>query len=263
LPRLSLMDLTGVNINSNYGQWSAIRELQYHPAVKVGLKFSSPWWETDLPQPIHGGQSYTDLPLRTIVYPSYPAGASPENMSKTLIVSYTWTQDAERIGALVNRDGTGQPELIDLVLRDLAAVHGVTVEWLQQYYTPGDYFAWDWARDPLTMGAYASFGPGVYGSNDIYSEILQPAANGKLFFAGEATSACHAWVVGALNSAWRAVDQYLSLNHPDSIREKFWKLWGPTEYWDEASDKELVELNRRFMDRHLVIALHKSGVRLS
>jgi hypothetical protein len=75
-------------------------------------------------------------------------------MSKTLIVSYAWTQDAERIGALVNRDGTGQPELIDLVLRDLAAVHGVTVEWLQQYYTPGDYFAWDWARDPLTMGSF-------------------------------------------------------------------------------------------------------------
>ena len=37
LPRLSLMDLTGVNINSNYGQWSAIRELQYGPAIKVGI----------------------------------------------------------------------------------------------------------------------------------------------------------------------------------------------------------------------------------
>lgn len=66
LPRLSLMDLTGVNINSNYGQWSAIRELQYGPAIKVGIKFSCPWWETELPQPIHGGQSYTDLPLRTM-----------------------------------------------------------------------------------------------------------------------------------------------------------------------------------------------------
>ena len=66
LPRLSLMDLTGVNINNNYAQWSAIRELQYSPAIKVGIKFNSPWWETELPQPIHGGQSYTDLPLRTM-----------------------------------------------------------------------------------------------------------------------------------------------------------------------------------------------------
>ena len=63
LPRLGLMDLTGVNINGNYGQWSAIRELQYGPSIKVGIKFTCPWWETELG--IHGGQSFTDQPLRT------------------------------------------------------------------------------------------------------------------------------------------------------------------------------------------------------
>ena len=66
VPQLSLIDLTGVNIHKNYGQWSAIRELQYGPAIKVGIKFSSPWWQTALPQPIFGGQSFTDLPLRTM-----------------------------------------------------------------------------------------------------------------------------------------------------------------------------------------------------
>ena len=66
LPRLSVMDLSGVNINDDYGQWSAIRELQYGPSVKVGMKFSSPWWETALPMKIHGGQSFTDLPIRTV-----------------------------------------------------------------------------------------------------------------------------------------------------------------------------------------------------
>ena len=67
LPRLSLMDLTGVNINSNYAQWSAIRELQYGPSTKIGIRFSSPWWSEvsdEFPMPIHGGQSYTDLPIR-------------------------------------------------------------------------------------------------------------------------------------------------------------------------------------------------------
>ena len=64
LSRLSLVDLTGVGINSNYAQWSAIRELQYSSTVKIGIRFNSPWWETELPQPIHGGQSYTDLPSR-------------------------------------------------------------------------------------------------------------------------------------------------------------------------------------------------------
>ena len=46
----------------------------------------------------------------------------------------------------------------------------------------------------VVSGGYAFFGPGVYESSDVYSEILQPAAKGKLFFAGEATSACHAYV---------------------------------------------------------------------
>ena len=219
-------------------------------------------------------------------------------MSKALIVSYCWTQDAKRLGALINGDGTGKSELIDLVLRDVAAVHGVTVDWLKQFYEPGDYFAWDWLHDPLTMGspflsvaflflmvvsgAFRFFGPDVYGNGDVYSEILHPVANGKLFIAGEATGSCHAyadsltilgnasdpdfinsWVGGALDSAWRAVDQYLALNHPESVRQEFWDLWGPTEYLDEASNKELVDLNRELAERHLVIALHKSGVMAS
>lgn len=70
LPRLGIMDLTGVDINNNYAQWSAIRELQYGPAIKIGIKFKTPWWELGEPnnQPvrIHGGQSYTDLSLRTM-----------------------------------------------------------------------------------------------------------------------------------------------------------------------------------------------------
>ena len=66
LPRLGLLDLTGINIGSNYGQRSAIRELQYTPAIKIGIKFTTPWWETEIEPPIHGGQSHTDLPLRTM-----------------------------------------------------------------------------------------------------------------------------------------------------------------------------------------------------
>ena len=94
--------------------------------------------------------------IQSSVYPSYPEGAKPDEISKALIVSYAWTQDAERLGALINGDGTAKPELIKVVFRDLATVHGVTVEWLEQFYTPGDYFAWDWNHDPLTMGSQIS-----------------------------------------------------------------------------------------------------------
>jgi monoamine oxidase len=238
------MDLAGINIHENYAQWSAIRGLQYGSGLKVAIKFSTPWWETELPKPIHGGQSYTDLPIRNVIYPSYPQGAKPEDVSKVLIASFCGVQDADRLGTFVNRDGTAEPELIDYVFRDLAAVHGVTVEWLKRFYTDGDYFAWDWSRHPLSMGTYAIFGPGVYGDADLYRQIISPAARGKLFFAGEATAMCHTWVVAALHSAWRAVDQYLTLHHPEKLDE-FWKSWGKTEYWDEVTDGGLANLEEK------------------
>lgn len=73
-------------------------------------------------------------------------------MSTVLIASFCWTQDAQRMGALMNGDGTMRPKLFDLVFRDLAAVHGVTPEWLLERYA-GQHFAWDWLHDPLTMGS--------------------------------------------------------------------------------------------------------------
>lgn len=74
-------------------------------------------------------------------------------MSKVLIVSYCGIQDAERLGAFIHHDGTAEPELIDQVLHDLADIHDVDIETLNEYYT-GEYFAWDWLRDPLTMGSF-------------------------------------------------------------------------------------------------------------
>lgn len=63
---LSFMDLTGVDIHDDYTQWGAFRGLQYGPAIKIGLEFNEPWWETLPMRSIRSGQSHTDLPLRTM-----------------------------------------------------------------------------------------------------------------------------------------------------------------------------------------------------
>lgn len=63
---LSTIDLTTCEIAGyNYPQWSAIRELQYGPAIKIGIRWDSPWWQAELG--IVGGQSFTDLPIRTML----------------------------------------------------------------------------------------------------------------------------------------------------------------------------------------------------
>src|ERR1700761_1965300 len=59
----------------------------------------------------------------------------------------------------------------------------------------------------IPLGAFAFFGPGKFES--LFRSLNGPAADGLLHFAGEAQSVRHAWVEGALDSAWRAVAELL------------------------------------------------------
>jgi monoamine oxidase len=105
-------------------QWeleTALRTLHYDSAVKVAVKFKTRWWE-NLPQPQVGGTSTTDRPTRTVVYPSYGIGSE----DATMIVSYTWAQDALRIGAYVKgHDSASEQVLLECIKRDLADMHDI------------------------------------------------------------------------------------------------------------------------------------------
>jgi monoamine oxidase len=100
---------------------TALRTLHYDSAIKVAVKFKTRWWEK-LPQPQVGGASRTDRPTRTVVYPSYGIGSE----DATMIVSYTWAQDALRIGAYVKgHDSASEQMLLECIKRDLADMHDI------------------------------------------------------------------------------------------------------------------------------------------
>jgi monoamine oxidase len=138
---------------------TAIRTLHYDSSVKVGIQFSERWWEEDKPKRAHkGGASSTDRPSRTIVYPSY--GIGQPGSGATMIASYTWAQDAARIGSLIPKKASvsGEPEdttLLDLVLGDLAAVHDMDVGELRNLVVNHKVF--DWYADSNSSGAFSSF----------------------------------------------------------------------------------------------------------
>ncbi|OCH84061.1 hypothetical protein OBBRIDRAFT_839987 [Obba rivulosa] len=151
----------------------------------------------------------------------------------------------------MNGDGTARDELIDLVLRDLSTVHGIDVK---KYYDRSSrdnaHFAWNWSADPHAMGAFAFFGPQQF-NDEMYAQICSPAAHGKLLFAGEATSSCHAWVAA---SSWRAVyGLLLTFYGKDSSQmTKFLDKYGRSEYWyedptDKSEDCLLQEHVRRVL----------------
>lgn len=147
---LRMVDLDQIYLS--YGQRNAIRELNYTPSIKIGIQFKSAWWEK---LGIVGGQSSTDRPIRDVVYPSYGPDASHPNNQKSnvMIASYNGMQDSQRLGGLMKgRDSPEEKVLLDLVMRDLAAVHKRSVEELWNEFE--DYFPWDFYRDEFQLGQW-------------------------------------------------------------------------------------------------------------
>ncbi|KII83644.1 hypothetical protein PLICRDRAFT_148036 [Plicaturopsis crispa FD-325 SS-3] len=234
------IDLSGAELTPT--QSDALRRAcTFTPATKIAMKFKSPWWTAGRDASgkpvvdregntinIIGGRSFTDRPIRVVVYPSYGLdNAGPA----VLICSFVWTEDAARIGAMI---GSGDPvvdeQLKELVLRDLSDLHNIELEVLQDQYIA--MHGIDWGGNPSTMGAFALFGPGKFGS--VYSSLTLPAARGRLHFAGEAISFRHGWIVGALDSTWRAIHEYLTVSHPDKLPE-FLRKWGVNDDYNVAS----------------------------
>ncbi|KAK0433398.1 hypothetical protein EV421DRAFT_1718643 [Armillaria borealis] len=232
LPALRLIDLDGCNLSNV--QLDGMRTLHYDSSCKVGIQFHSRWWETLSTGSIKGGQTKTDRIVRTVVYPSY--GVDDEYADAIMIASYTWSQDATRVGGLITAD---EQFLIDNILKDLAALHGITLDFLKKEMR--GWCAWDWNSDPFALGAFALFGPGQFSS--IYPAFRQGAAGGRLLFAREAMSDQHAWVEGALDSAYEAVRKILE---GAGLEEKLKKLeanWG-NPHLDKAEAEEQATLLR-------------------
>ena len=68
-----------------YGKKQAMRSIRYDAAMKIAMRFKTRWWEA-LSEPIRGGQSLSDLPIRRCVYPSY--GTNTTGAAGTMLASY-------------------------------------------------------------------------------------------------------------------------------------------------------------------------------
>lgn len=163
----------------------------------------------------------------------------PIDQPGVLLASYNWSQAAQRLSTLINRGSPAEEEsLKELLIEDLARLHAsqeidpndkelaknpraqkklfqeryeTMYELISEQYL--DHYAWDWYHsDEHSAGAFAFFGPGQF--KNMYPWVVR--SNGTYMIIGEAASAHHAWVVGALESAVRAVYQFLWVRSRDS-----------------------------------------------
>lgn len=199
---LQRMDIQGLSLSPD--NLCGIRALGYDRATKVAIKFKTPWWRSLIP---NGGVSSTDLCISNVIYPSWDDG--PDS-AYTIIVSYSWAQDATRMASLIKKNDQESTDytdpIIQLCLRDLVKLwsktnYPQTVEGLQNAYSAHHVFSW--SHNPYTADAFAYFGPGQF--EYLYPQFTQPLCNNKLSICGEAVSAHHAWISGAFDSAYNAV----------------------------------------------------------
>jgi monoamine oxidase len=222
---LQRIDLSNLELHPS--QKDAIRCLHYDNSCKVGMKFSYPWWITVCGIK-SGGTASTDLPLRTCVYPSYNIN-DPLNDTSVLLCCYAWSQDAQRISSLIHRNSPDATEqLLETLFHDLAKLHERDIGYdkiksiiMSSYQS---HHAFNWTHDPYTSGAFALFGPGQF--EHYYPYLVRPAADGKFHMVGEASSGHHAWIVGALDSAYTAVTRFLYRYELWEALAKLKKNWG-------------------------------------
>ncbi|OAL30364.1 hypothetical protein AYO22_01562 [Fonsecaea multimorphosa] len=219
LGAMQRMHLEGLNLS--WGVKQGIRSLGYGSSCKVGVLFETQWWrdvEHTKLNICEGGVSKTDRPIRCCVYPSYNID-DPVDKPGVLLVSYTWSQEAIRMGSLIkNDDPKAGEELKQTIIHDLARLHAIKLngqdpdadfkelkERISRDYK--EHFAYDWSQDPHAAGAFAYFGPSQF--QQLYPWITRSGGSNHIII-GEAASAHHAWVVGSLESAVRGVYQFLA-----------------------------------------------------
>ncbi|MBD0671413.1 flavin monoamine oxidase family protein [Streptomyces sp. CBMA156] len=203
-----------------HAQRHAVRGISYASSSKTVLHLTRRRWE--LEDGVHGGGSFTDLPIQQCWYPSDNAVRGEDGVNGSagprwtardplrsaeptaLLGAYLWGANARRFAALETADRD------TLVLDCLERLHpGIT----------GDvddivHCNWD-VQTGMGGGAFAHLTPGEHTR---YLGVLgspYPAERPRVFFAGEHLSGAHAWCQGAAQSALSAVGAVLDrAGHP-------------------------------------------------
>ncbi|KVT45132.1 flavin monoamine oxidase family protein [Burkholderia ubonensis] len=183
------------------GKYEAIRMLKMTNATKIALGFKTRFWEQPGPYSdgMKGGQSDTDLPVRSIVYPSFGIG---EDGPAYLLGSYCWQNDADKFSHL------SDTEMLDVALRSVVHLHGDVAR--EQYLGHGAAIVWN--KEAYVGGGFEFFQAAQFG--EIFQNAQAP--DGLFNFAGEHLDMVHYWIAGALNSAYRVVWETLILEGLDS-----------------------------------------------
>ncbi|WP_433260279.1 amidohydrolase family protein [Actinosynnema sp. CS-041913] len=207
----------------------AIRRLSYWQSAKTAVVTETPFWTgTSL-----DGVTLTDRLPRAAYTLDYGEPAEPGGRRAVLVLSFTWAEDAMKVGAstldervaMFTRElGHIHPEMADELRRQVAAGSTCTISWellrnfrgLCRFSRPGEHaYQWD---------LFAHFMKDFAGTPAVPGEAPNP-----LFLAGDDTSWSSGWLDHALASGLNAAWGVLRCLGGDTVPGNP----GPGDVWDD------------------------------
>lgn len=186
-----------IDFNEKY---LALRQVSYICNTKIFLFFNESWWYTQ--ENIQGGASTTDLPIRSIYYPSTSGNHTDGG---TVLAAFAFFQDSVVWQSLSELDA------IELTLQQLIRIHPNSSN-MRNFFQGGKVK--HWCLDPYARGAFTFFFP--YQETKLFDQLKAPISN--IHFIGESTSLTHGWIEGALESAVRGAKAINLDSEPDIVK---------------------------------------------
>jgi monoamine oxidase len=176
---MSVLKTIDINLSPRMAQ--AVSETAHASVAKMGLQMRRRFWEED--DGIYGGHLWSrGLQLGEFSYPSY--GYFGE---KGVLLGYYGSSTQAGLDAL---PVAGR---VEHVLRQSSKVHPQMREEFESAYA-----VW-WEKVPFSVGAYARTP-----SEELLARLAEP--DGRVYLGSACVSADPAWMEGAVESAWRAVE---------------------------------------------------------
>ncbi|MBM4393448.1 MAG: FAD-dependent oxidoreductase [Deltaproteobacteria bacterium] len=177
--------------------------------MKVPLRFDSAWWEID-------GESLGWLVTEGLAGGCWTPSDYKTGTTSHVLMCYPMGDNAAALTELATSAGGGEPgdqAIIDAILADLDATFPHAPGQATANFVEG--LVQNWGAEPYTLGAYSFPQIGTYDSAESSRrlDLQAPVADGRIFFAGEATHVTHpSTVVGALHEGLRAATEVHAVN---------------------------------------------------
>jgi len=188
---------------------SAYNGIGIDMGLKVPLRFSSTWWETE-------GSQMAWLVTEGVAGACWTPSDYKVGTKSHILMCYPMGDNAAALNDIAEAAGgdeAGDEAIIAAILEDLDRTFPQAPAQASANYIEG--IVQNWGADPYTLGAYSYPMVGTYDSASASKrlDLQAPVADDRVFFAGEGSHHTHpSTVVGALHEGERAADEVDAVN---------------------------------------------------